>query len=149
MKKLYIILFTILSSLSAKSQIFEPVKWSYAAKMTSKTTATIFIKATIDDGWHIYGQNLPKGGPNKTSISFTPSKEYTLVGKTDEPMPLSKYDDSFGMTVTYFEKSVIFQQKVIIRKSGTLVKGRVSFMSCDAKRCLPEETINFSVPVRS
>ena len=139
----------MLSALSAKSQIFDPVKWSYFAKITSKTTATIYIKATIDNGWHIYAQNLPKGGPTKTTISFTPSKEYTLNGKTNEPKPISKYDDSFKMVVNYFEKSVIFQQKVNLKKSNLFVKGTVSFMSCDAKQCLPEETVSFSIPVKS
>lgn len=139
----------MLSALSAKSQIFDPVKWSYSAKITSKTTATIYIKATIDNGWHIYAQNLPKGGPTKTTISFTPSKEYILTGKTNEPKPISKYDDSFKMVVNYFEKSVIFQQKVNIKKSNLFVKGTISFMSCDAKQCLPEETVSFSIPVKS
>ena len=139
----------MLVGVSAKSQIFEPVKWSYAAKITSKTTAIIYMKATIDNGWHIYAQNLPKGGPTKTTVSFTPSKEYTLTGKTNEPKPISKYDDSFKMVVNYFEKSVIFQQKVNIKNSNLFVKGTVSFMSCNAKQCLPEETVSFSIPVKS
>jgi len=139
----------MLSVISAKSQIFEPIKWSYAAKITSNTTATIYIKATIDNGWHIYAQNLPEGGPTKTTISFKPSKEYTITGGTNAPKPISKYDDSFKMISNYFEKSVIFQQKVNIKKSNLFVKGTVSFMSCNAKRCLPEETVSFSIPVKS
>lgn len=139
----------MLVALSVKAQILEPVKWSYAAKITSKTTATIYIKATMDNGWHIYAQNLAKGGPTRTTITFTPAKEYTLTGKTLEPTPTSKYDNSFKMNVNYFEKSVVFQQKVNFKSSSSVVKGAVSFMSCDEKRCLPEETVTFSIPLKS
>lgn len=132
---------------SAKSQILKPVKWSYAAKKTSPTTATIFIKASIDNGWHIYSQNLPSGGPIKTTISFVPTSSYKLTGKTREPKSITKYDDTFKMNVTYHEKVVIFQQNVVINTSKPIIKGTVSFMSCDKTQCLPEETIKFAIPI--
>ena len=88
MKNLYVLIIAISFSLSAKSQIFKPVIWSYAAKRTSDNTATVFIKATIDNGWHIFSLNLPEGGLTKT------------------------------------------------------------IMSCDDKRCMPEETIKFAIPIK-
>lgn len=139
----------MLSAMTVRGQILKPVKWSYATKITSKTTATIYIKASMENGWHIYAQNLPSGGPTKTTISFTPSNGYALTGKTIEPKPISKYDDSFKMSVHYFEKSVIFQQKINIKTSKLIVKGAASFMSCNQKRCLPEETVSFSIPLKS
>lgn len=148
MKSLYLFVFALLFTLSAKSQIYAPVKWSYATRLSAKTTATVFIKATIDNGWHIYALNLPEGGPKKTSIRFAPSKDYKLISKTVEPKAIRKYDESFHMNVDYHEKSVVFQQKINISSGQTVVKGSVSFMSCDAKRCLPEETVNFSIPVK-
>jgi hypothetical protein len=147
MKHLYLLTIALLQGISAKSQIFEPVKWSYAAKRTSKTTAVLFLKASIDNRWHIYAQNLPKGGPTKTTIGFAPSSDYTAVGKTTEPKPIVKYDNTFHMNVGYFEKAVIFQQKINLKASKAVVKGTVSFMSCDDKRCLPEQTIDFSIPI--
>ena len=145
------ILITALFSLlfiSAQSQILKPIKWSYAAKKTGANTATIFIKATIDQGWHLYSQFVKDGGPGKTTFSFKPSKEYSLVGKTLEPKPITKYEDTFKMDVKYFEHSVIFQQKIKTNGKTAVVKGTVESMVCNDKQCLPPEEVSFSVAVK-
>src|SRR5687768_1044363 len=112
MKNLFVLTLALLLSLSASSQILKPVKWSYAAKKTSKTEAILYLKATIEDSWHIYSQNMADGGPVKTTFTFTPAKAYKLNGKTIEPKAITKFEKSFEMNVSYFEKSVIFQQKI-------------------------------------
>lgn len=71
-----------------KAQILTPVHWSYAAKRTGKNEAVVFLKATIDDGWHIYSQTVKDGGPVKTSFTFLPSTTYTFIGNTVEPTPI-------------------------------------------------------------
>ncbi|WP_317169231.1 protein-disulfide reductase DsbD domain-containing protein [Mucilaginibacter humi] len=96
----------------AYAQVLTPVKWAYAAKKTSATEVTVLLKATIDAGWHIYSQNVKDGGPIKTSFTFAKSKDYTLVGKAIEPKPVTKYEDAFKMNVSYFEKEVVFTQKL-------------------------------------
>lgn len=148
MKNLILLTVGILFSLSASSQILKPVKWSYAAKKTSKTEATLYLKATIDEGWHLYSQNMADGGPVKTSFKFTPAKTYKLVGKTTEPKAIVKFEKSFDMNVSYFEKSVIFQQKVKLTGASATVKGTLEYMVCDDSQCLPPETVEFSIPVK-
>src|SRR5690349_3055956 len=134
MKNLLLFAAGLFLSLSASSQILKPVKWSYAAKKTSATEATLFIKATIEDGWHIYSQNLADGGPVKTTFTFPVSKAYKLIGKTVEPKPVTKFEKSFGMNVSYFEKSAIFQQKIKLTAANPTVKGSLEFMVCDDKQ---------------
>lgn len=148
MKKLILCAAVILSALAAKSQILKPVTWSYAAKKTSATEATVFIKATIDEGWHLYSQTVKEGGPVKTTFTFPASPAYTLVGKTIEPKSISRFEETFSMNVNFFEKSVVFQQKIKLKGKNAVVKGSVEFMTCDDKQCLPPEQINFSVPVK-
>ncbi|MDY0903291.1 protein-disulfide reductase DsbD N-terminal domain-containing protein [Pedobacter sp. CFBP9032] len=149
MKKAIILFFVIgLMSLSASSQILKPITWSYAAKRTSATTATLYIKATIDDGWHLYSQFVKAGGPVKTTFTFPAAAGYTLVGKTIEPKPVVKYEDTFKMNVSYFEHSVIFQQKIKLTGKSALVKGTVESMVCNDKQCLPPEEIAFSIAVK-
>ena len=134
--------------IGAYAQIESPVKWSYAAKKLSNTEAVVFLKATIQDGWHIYSQNVKDGGPIKTSFTFLPSKEYSLVGKTSEPAPATKYEDAFKMNVSYFEKSVIFQQKIKLKSpNASVVKGKLEYMTCNDRKCLPPEDLDFSVPL--
>jgi len=148
MKKLILAITALIITVSAQAQIEAPVKWSYVAKKTSPTEAVVFLKATIGDGWHIYSQNVKEGGPVKTTFTFTPSKEYTLVGKTMEPKAITKYEKVFGMNVSYFENSVIFQQKVKLKSANVkAVAGKLEFMTCNDQKCLPPDEVAFSVPL--
>lgn len=133
---------------SAYCQILKPVTWSYAAKRTSPTTATVFIKATVDQGWHLYSQSVKDGGPVKTTFTFPSSAAYTIIGTTTEPKAITKYESTFKMDVSYFEKSAVFQQKIKLKGKTAAVKGSVEFMVCDDKQCLPPEQVDFSIPVK-
>ena len=135
-------------STAAFAQIEAPVRWSYAAKKTSATEAVVFLKATIQPGWHIYSQNVKEGGPVKTSFTFASSKDYAPVGKAIEPKPISKFEKVFGMNVGYFEGSVVFQQKIKLNKATTTAKGKVEFMVCNDRQCLPPEEVEFNIPVK-
>jgi len=149
MKKATLVFAMLLfTALGVSAQIETPVTWAYAFKKTSNTEAIVYLKATIQDGWHIYSQKVKPGGPVKTTIKFNPSKEFTKVGTTIEPAPLSKFEKVFDMNVGYFEKQVVFQQKIKLAKPGTTVSGTIEFMTCDESRCLPPEEIKFSVQVK-
>jgi hypothetical protein len=149
MKKITIVaIVLVLFAIQSQAQILQPVRWSYAAKKTSATEAVVFIKATIDEGWHVYSQFVKDGGPVKTTIDFTPSKAFTLVGKTIEPQPITRMEKVFGMEVGFFEKSVIFQQKIRLKAKQTTVSGKLEYMTCNDQKCLPPDDIEFSIPVK-
>ena len=147
-KSILILALFIFGATAAFAQLENPVSWSYVAKKTSKNEATIYIKASIDKGWHIYSQNLKPGGPTKTIFTFAPSKDFTLVGKTIEPKAITEYEKVFKMNVSYFEDEVVFQQKVKLNKATTAVKGSVEFMVCNDKSCLPPAEVTFTIPVK-
>ncbi|MES2063693.1 MAG: protein-disulfide reductase DsbD domain-containing protein [Bacteroidota bacterium] len=148
MRKFIISAGIILSGFYANAQILTPVKWAYASKRLNKNEAVILVKATIEKGWHIYSQNVADGGPVKTALVFTKSDEYNLVNKPTEPQPLKKYEKAFDMDVTYFENTVVFQQKVKLVKDQPIINGTVSYMACSNKECLPPEDVTFSVSVK-
>lgn len=148
MKKYIILLVGLLFGATAYSQILKPVKWSYAAKRTSATEAVILVKATIDKGWHIYSQHTGEG-PVATSFTFAPSKSYSLIGKTSEPKAITKFEKAFSSNVSYFENTVVFQQKVKLKSAGAAnVKGSLEFMVCNASKCLPPDEVEFTIPVK-
>jgi DsbC/DsbD-like thiol-disulfide interchange protein len=148
MKKLFLAVTALLITIGAKAQVEAHVKWAYAAKRTSPTEAVVLIKATIDQGWHIYSQNVKEGGPVKTSFAFTKSPDFVLVGKTIEPAPITKYEKVFSMNVGYFENSVVFQQKIKLKSAkATEVKGKLEFMTCNDSKCLPPDEVEFSIPL--
>ncbi|WP_316790165.1 protein-disulfide reductase DsbD N-terminal domain-containing protein [Pedobacter frigoris] len=148
MKKLSILFALIIVGFAASAQILKPVTWAYKAKRISKTEAVVQIRATIDQGWHIYSQHLAPGGPNPTVFAFSPSKDFTLNGKTTEPKPVTYFDKNYKMNIGYFENQVVFQQKIKLNKAATAVKGKVTFMVCDDTQCLPAEDVNFNIPVK-
>ncbi|ASU32355.1 protein-disulfide reductase DsbD domain-containing protein [Mucilaginibacter xinganensis] len=148
MKKILLAAVALVLSFGAKAQIESHVKWSYAAKRISATEAVVFLKATIDDKWHIYGLDVKDGGPIKTSFTFAASKDYSPIGKPVQPAPIKKYESTFKMDVTYFEKSVIFQQKIKLKSANaSVIKGQLEYMTCNDQKCLPPEDIDFSIPL--
>jgi hypothetical protein len=148
MKKIILTAITITLSSAVFAQILTPVKWSYAAKKIDKDQAVVFIKATIDKGWHIYSQHLADGGPIKTTLKFAENNDYTLIGNASEPKSVSKYEKSFSMNVQYFEQSVIFQQKIKLKAGQATVNGTVNYMVCSNQQCLPPEDVEFNIPVK-
>ena len=146
MNKLLIFLL-LFSAFKSNAQLKKPVTWSYAGKKISATEAVIYIRATIDNGWHIYSSNQKDGGPKKTSFSFS-GAGFSLVGKVLEPKPIIKYENVFDMDVLYFEKNVVFSQKIRLLAKQLVVKGKVEFMACTDKECLPPDEISFSIPIK-
>lgn len=148
MKRILTIVMLLLVG-SAFAQIQQPIKWSYSAKKTSNRQAILYIKATIEKGWHIYSTAQPEGGPLKTSFSFEPGNEYQLIGKIVEPKPGKKFEKAFDMDVLYFESSVIFSQKIQLKKGlPIIIKGKFEYMVCTDEQCLPPDEVTFSIPIK-
>lgn len=151
MRKLIILSFIALCYSAAGAQILHPVHWSYGAKRAGKDEALILLKATIDEGWHIYSVNQEDGGPVKTAFIFSPGRDYELVGTVIEPKPVVKFETTFNVNVKYFESAVVFQQKITLRQAQgdkIVVKGKVNFMVCNYRQCLPPEDVEFTIPVK-
>ena len=128
MKKIILIAAVSLICATSFAQILKPVKWSFDSKRINDDEAIVFIKATIEKGWHIYSQTVPDGGPEPTSFSFSASNDYKLKGKTSEPEPLTRLEKYFKMKVSYFENSVVFQQRIGTVGSSPSVKGQVVYI---------------------
>ncbi|SMC66214.1 protein-disulfide reductase DsbD domain-containing protein [Pedobacter africanus] len=133
---------------STQAQILNPVNWSYGAKKISATEAVLYLKATMDSGWHIYSVNQKDGGPLKTSFKFAASSGFVLIGNVMEPKPISKFEEVYGLQVDYFKKEVVFQQSVKLKKPDAVVKGKIEYMACTDKQCTPPLEVEFSIPVK-
>jgi len=51
------------------------------------------------------------------------------------------------MNVTYFEKTVTFQQKIKLKGNVSAIKGQLEYMTCNDKKCLPPVDVDFSIPL--
>lgn len=151
MKKISLLIVAVLITVTAAvAQIHNPVKWTVASKKINSKEAVVFVKATIQNGWHIYAQNVPDGGPVPTSFTFKTSKDFSLAGATTPTTKAkSKFEDVFKMNVPYFNQEVVFQQKIKLNsKNATTVSGTVEFMACDKTQCLPPDEYAFTVTVK-
>ncbi|GAA4134657.1 protein-disulfide reductase DsbD domain-containing protein [Sphingobacterium lactis] len=150
MKKINLLIALVLFTVTgAFAQVFKPVQWSVATKKVNAKEAVVLIKANVEQGWHIYGLNVPSGGPIATSFTFTPDNGAKVSGKVAAKEPKSKYEDVFKMNVPYYNGEVIFQQKVALANGKpTKVKGVATFMACDKERCLPPDEYEFTVTIK-
>ena len=147
MKKLLLILLSIISLVSY-GQIHNPVKWTASVKKISNQEMELIATATLDDEWHIYSQDLPKGGHIPTLFSFKGDKRYLKKGNTKEGNGHVVDDKMFDMRIKYFDKKAIFRQRIRLKTDEKFtVKGTVEYMVCSDQSCLPpkEEDLSFTI----
>lgn len=148
MKKFLILFLLSFSAWTAKAQIYNPVSWNFSVEDIKGDEATLVLKATMEDGWHVYSQFIESGGPIPTSFKFPTSPDYTLVGKvTESPKAASAFDPNFNMQIAWHKKAVSFKQKIKLKKPTVKVKGSLEFMTCNDTNCLPPEEIDFDINV--
>ncbi len=105
------------------------------------------LTATIDKGWHLYSQTTPEGGPVPTSFTFTKNPLLTLNGSVKEVGKLeTHFEKLFDVNVKQFSDKVDFVQVVQVKGNvKTNLAGKVEYMVCDDKQCLPPATEQFSI----
>ena len=59
MKKLFSLLFLLCVSVISYAQIIEAVHWRFSVKDISDSEKELVFTANMDDGWHLYGMNIP------------------------------------------------------------------------------------------
>ena len=137
MKKLPLLLF-LFAAFIGFSQIHEPVKWQTSVEKLSDTEYILISKASIDAGWHLYSQDVPKDGPIPTSFSYgDDGGKMKIIGNTKEEEGHTVDDPVFNMKIKFFENSATFEQKIEVLEGVSEVNGFVEFMVCDDEKCLP------------
>ncbi|MBR7175692.1 MAG: thioredoxin family protein [Bacteroidales bacterium] len=145
MKK-FLKLFTflvVLLPLIAKAQILEPVQWSVETEKLNKNEYNIVFKAEIEDGWHLYSQNTPLGGPMPLYFDFVEVVGAERQGEVVEPEVIIAYNDVFEIDEHFFEKEAIFKQKVKLLDGTATVAGTISGQAC--KESCVQLTYDFEV----
>lgn len=135
----------LLISISAFSQIFDPVKWKTSTEKISDTEYYLISTATIQKGWHLYSQKVPKGGPLPTVFNYeNQNGKITLINNTLEEDSHVIDDPVFKMKINLFDGRAVFKQKIAITQEIKEVKGSVEFMACNDVRCLPPKEVELS-----
>ena len=149
MKKLIFLLFSAFIFTGINAQQQNPVTWQTTYKSLSSTEGEIIITATIEKGWHTYSQRPTDAGPINTTVTFPTSKQYTLVGKTEESGAHEEFEKAFDAKVFSFSDKAEFKQKIkLTSKAGFAANFKVEYVCCNDKMCLPPKTIDLTVKVQ-
>jgi hypothetical protein len=150
MKKLFGLLFLLFVLQGAFAQIKSPVQWSFTSKKLSDNSYEIHLTATIEKGWHIYSQTTPDGGPVPTAINFSKNPLLIMEAGAKEIGKMEQHNEPlFGVMVKQYSDKVVFVQVVKLKsKVKTVAAGKLEFMVCNNRECLPPATVSFSVPLQ-
>lgn len=145
MRKLVNLLLFALVSVTAMAQFQNPVKFSVEQKKISDSEFELVFTGKIDAGWHVYSTDIAEGGPTAATVDFDVKKGAEPVGKlTPAGKVHAKFDEMFGMDVTYMEGTAVFVQKMKITAPEYEVKGYLTFGACNDQNCIPPTTVDFS-----
>lgn len=141
----------LLFSLGLSAQFASPITWEFEYERVEADVFKLIATASAEDGWAIYSQYTPDGGPVPTSFMWTEGDHFELVGKSVEEGHLkSGMDDLFGVDVMKFlsDEPVTFTQQVKVTDYSQPIELMVEFMCCDDEQCLPptDEVYTFNLP---
>jgi thiol:disulfide interchange protein DsbD len=138
-------LYVFFSFLSTWAFGQEKIEWDFAYVAFP---SSLQISAKIESGWHLYALDLdPSIGPVPTQIVLEKNKLVKELTPFTVQVPTKKsYDANFGAEVSYYEQNFHAYNRILVKKPTT-VKGELTYMLCDDKRCLPPQTVPFEIKV--
>ncbi len=147
MKRIFLAI-TALIVFCAAAVAQTPVKWRVNARMTSSTTGVVTVKATIDDGWHLYSTE-DDAGPKPTKFDLSKSQGVKFTGALKPSVKAKREKDpNFGDT-KFWEGSVTFTApfKLTGSRANAKIAGTVNFMTCNGENCMPPKTVQLNCNV--
>lgn len=149
MKKVLPFFLFLLSGYVSMSQSEKAVKWIYDVKKIAEKTYEVHMTAIISGDYHLYAQNIGVDGPVPTTFTFTRNPIIMMDGTVKEVgKVVKKFESVWGGNVSYYEKSVSFVQVVKLKANvKTNLAGKVEFMVCDDKQCLPPANVDIKVSI--
>ena len=142
MKKVMMILWTLMVVLGMHAQMVDPMHFTSELKMGEGAEAEIIFHATIDNGWHVYSTEIGEDGPIEATFNVEKMEGAELVGKlTPKGKVIKKMDKLFNMELKYFEKEATFVQKIRFTKPQYDIDCYLEYGACSDASCLPPSEI--------
>lgn len=136
-KLLFLFIISLLGIFTSVAQIVNPVNWEKSIKLTGDTSGEIVFTATIDNGWHMYGLELPaESGIQATTIEWDTLEGVKLVGELTPSRPAHEaFDAVMDMKLSWWEKDITLTQKFDITEKSYKINGNIKYMVCNDKTC--------------
>ena len=145
MKLFSLLLVAFLSTTAAVAQL-SPVNWDFSAEKVTDGTFDVTLTADIQDGWKVYSQFTPDGGPVPTSVSLDAGEKVHTAKETGTRN--EHLDELFGVEVIDFSKTFTIEQRVKLPAGATTLTGTLEYMTCNGESCLPPTEVPFTISLR-
>lgn len=107
------------------------------------------VRATIEDGWHIYSLGQTTGGPVPLSVKVAPSPPYSLAGEPSGPPAEKAKDANFGIETETYSKNAVIRVPVKLSStdatSAPPLEIKLRSQACSDRVCLPARTTTLVV----
>lgn len=126
-----------------QAQIVTPIHWQMASRVLTDSLLEVTLSASIDEGWHLYGTEIPEDGPKPTA--------FFLLDGNGERLPLKmaaskeaehRWDENFLLELAYYEGDIEFSAILPFAQTR---QGGVEYMACNDQMCLPPTVWDWSV----
>ena len=133
---------------AAASAAGQNVTWTGTAERLDDNAYRIVLEAAIPAGYHMYDMGPYDGGPNATTITFTPNEDVTLKGGVEQlDTPHRYFDELFGMEIGTFSGKARFAQRVKLAAPQAALKAQIEWMICDDTSCMPPDDTELTIAV--
>jgi DsbC/DsbD-like thiol-disulfide interchange protein len=130
------------------------VEWTtrvVPVEATAGDTVAVILHARISPGWKMYALDSPRPTRGVQWILDLAKGQ----GETGEIVQFGQrrgYDPNFSMEVSYYEEEARLERRVVLSDGvgagAQTIAGRVVFMVCNDRLCLPPARLNLSAGFR-
>ena len=155
MKRVLSLAFGLVAALAAVyGQKLDPIQWALTSEVTKAppgSTVPLHLKATFQEGWHLYSLTTPAGGPIPTTAALAENPA-VKGSKLYQPPPNRQLDKNFNLDTETFEKEVdlpLTAELAPDAKGSVELTANVRYQACNDRQCLPprKKTASFTVMV--
>lgn len=145
-----LISFFSVAAFSGNAQsVIDPTTWTYEAKRISNTEFDLIFHAELEEGWHIFSQKPGDEYLIPPKFNFVSAKNYKLTGAVNELGTLLEEKLEIAeKPIRYYERSVDFVQRIVVRGDIKKVSGHHEYQVCNDRLCLPPRTKDFTFQLR-
>ena len=96
------------ASAAVHAQRLDPIQWSLTSetvKAPAGSAVPLHLRATFQEGWHLYSLTTPKGGPIPTTAELAENPAVS-GSRLFQPPPEKQFDKNFNLDTETFEKAV-------------------------------------------
>ncbi len=139
-------LLTFAALLAAATAAAQTVTWKSSVEPLEGSTYRIVLEAAIPAPYHMYDMGPYEGGPNATTITFTPGEGVTLDGGVEQlSTPERHFDNTFGMEIGTFAGKARFAQKATLTAQTASLTAHIEWMICDDTSCMPPDDTELTI----